>query len=157
MRNIIPWHHPEQNSLIHTNFHNALEQMFENFAQHFNHEDFEPWYLSMKEFMPKVDLKETDKEMHVSADLPGMTEHDIDLSLQDNVLTIKGEKKVEDSKKDHNYHYAERSYGSFQRAITLPVTAEPDKIEATFKNGVLEVVIPKKENANTGKHITITK
>ncbi len=95
---------------------------------------------------PSFEIAETEKEFHVSAELPGLTEKDVEVSMEDNLLTIKGEKKEEkDEKKKKNYHLYERRYGSFQRAFSLPENSDADKIAATVKNGVLEIVIPKKE------------
>lgn len=94
---------------------------------------------------PSFEIAETEKEFHVSAELPGLTEKDVEVNMEDNLLTIKGEKKEEKDEKNKNYHLYERRYGTFHRAFTLPENSDPDKIAATVKNGVLEIVIPKKE------------
>lgn len=98
---------------------------------------------------PTVDVSETDGEFTVTAELPGVAEADMQLSLNDNILTIKGEKKQEETKEDKEKHYrlVERSYGSFQRSIPLPFAADPDKVQASFKDGVLKVTIPKPPEA----------
>jgi len=105
--------------------------------------------------VPKVDVSETEKEVHVSADLPGIDEKDVDVSLANGVLTIKGEKKVEKEEKDKNYHRVERSYGSFQRAIPLPCEVDEDKAEASFKQGVLTIKLPKTKEAQHCKKIAV--
>jgi HSP20 family protein len=97
--------------------------------------------------MPRVDVKETDGEYEVSAELPGMDEKDVELTLADNVLTIRGEKKTEREKKDQDYYLSERSFGSFRRTIPLPAEVDQDKVEAHFKNGVLAVRLPKSAEA----------
>ena len=96
---------------------------------------------------PSVDLYEKDDEIVVKAELPGLTKDDIQVSLADNILTIKGEKKKEEEDDGKDYYRSERVYGMFTR--TLPLTAEvnPEKINATFKNGVLEIRLPKSEAA----------
>src|SRR4026208_884975 len=96
---------------------------------------------------PHMDVKETDKEIVVEAELPGIDEKDVSLSLQDGVLTIRGEKKHERNEEKENYRMMERRYGSFQRSVQLPDTVDEDKIEATFNNGVLRVSLPKRPEA----------
>ena len=97
--------------------------------------------------MPRVDVEETDGEYQVSAELPGIDEKDVNLTLADNVLTIHGEKKAEREEKDKNYYLSERSFGSFRRAIPLPTEVDEEKVEAFFKNGVLTVRLPKSPEA----------
>ena len=99
------------------------------------------------EWMPSLDLSETDNDIIVKADLPGIDPKDIDISLANDVLTIKGEKKQEREEKDENYHIIERSFGSFTRSLRLPRDVQSDKISASYKNGVLKVVLPKSEEA----------
>jgi HSP20 family protein len=96
-------------------------------------------------WMPAVDVSETADKVTVKAEIPGMEAKDIEISMVGDTLTIKGEKKVEREEKDENYHMVERSYGSFSRAMKLPAVVEADKVEATYKTGVLTVVLPKKE------------
>ena len=93
--------------------------------------------------MPRVDVSETDKEVTVEAELPGVEEKDLDVSLADDVLTIKGEKKQEREEKKDTYRLTERSYGHFHRAMRLPFEPDPKKIKAAFKAGVLTVTVPK--------------
>jgi HSP20 family protein len=104
--------------------------------------------------MPSIDVSETDKEIEVTVDLPGLERKDVDISLENDVLTIRGEKKIEsksdekagkDGKdaKEKTYHVAERSYGVFYRVIQLPPGIDPSKVQATMSKGVLKVTIPK--------------
>lgn len=95
----------------------------------------------------KMDIAETDKAFEVTAEMPGMDEKDIELSVADGVLTVKGEKKAEKEEKDKNYHRIERSYGSFQRSLALPPTVNVEAIDATFKKGVLTITLPKTAKA----------
>ena len=96
-------------------------------------------------WLPAVDVAETGDKVTVKAEIPGMEAKDIEISMVGDTLTIKGEKKAEREEKDENYHMVERSYGSFSRAMKLPAAVAADKVEATYKNGVLTVVLPKKE------------
>jgi HSP20 family protein len=99
------------------------------------------------EWAPAVDVYEDESNVFVKADLPGLTEKDIDVNVVDNTLVIKGEKKKEEEKKEQNYYRLERNYGAFQRAIPLPGAVDIDKVKASFKSGVLEIEMPKKEEA----------
>lgn len=94
-------------------------------------------------FHPNVDLSETESEVTVTAELPGLNENDIDISLTKDGLLVKGEKKEETEEKKEGYYRSERRYGSFQRLIPLGSEIDQTKVEATFKNGVLKVSLPK--------------
>jgi len=96
------------------------------------------------EWIPAVDVSETDNEIIVKVDVPGVKPEDMEISLSDNVLIIKGEKKKEEEEKKENFYRMERYYGSFMRSIQLPCEIEEDKISATYKNGVLKIILPKK-------------
>lgn len=96
---------------------------------------------------PRLDVSETDNGLEIVADLPGMEKKDISVTLEENLLTIKGEKKVEKERKDKHYHTLERRSGSFYRALRLPVEVEKDKIEASFKDGVLTLSLPKSKES----------
>lgn len=96
------------------------------------------------ETRPKIDMRETDMEFVVEAELPGVAEDDLDVQVSDNMLTIRGEKRFEKKEdKGDEYHYLERAYGSFARSIPLPFDVDPDSVEAVFKNGVLTLTLPK--------------
>ena len=101
----------------------------------------------VSEWFPSLDVSETDSEYVVKVEVPGIDPKDIEISLMNNLLTIKGEKKQEKEEKEENYHLIERSYGSFTRSIRLPSQVQNDKINATYKNGVLKVTLPKTEEA----------
>jgi HSP20 family protein len=101
---------------------------------------------------PSIDVTETDKEIEITAELPGLERQDVEISLEDNVLTIRGEKKVADADdKNKNYHLTERSYGIFYRAFQLPVGIDPASVEATMSNGVLKVKTPKPAHTEAKK------
>jgi HSP20 family protein len=106
--------------------------------------------------VPAVDVVEKDKEYKVTAELPGMEEKNIEVKLSNGVLTIKGEKKEEKEEKKKNYYFTERRFGSFQRSFRVPEGVDTDKIEASFKNGVLTVSLPKSAEAQKQeKKITV--
>ncbi len=98
-------------------------------------------------WIPAVDIFETNEAIVLKAELPGITAQDISVEVKDNTLTLKGEKKFEKEVKEENYHRVERSYGSFQRAFTLPGTIHQEKVKAKFKDGILEITLPKVEEA----------
>ncbi len=102
---------------------------------------------SLFAWQPALDVKETDKEFIVRMDVPGLNKKDIHISVDNNVLTIRGERKREEEEKDANYYCSERFYGSFQRSFTLPTEIDQDNIKAEYKNGVLTITLPKTEEA----------
>lgn len=100
---------------------------------------------------PKVDIWEDKDHLVLEAELPGMTRDDFELSFENNVLTLKGERKFEKKTEEGNYYRVERSYGSFTRSFTLPQTVTPDGAAAEFNNGVLHVTLPKREETKARK------
>ena len=103
-------------------------------------------FLPMRgEWMPSVDISETKDSLVVKAEIPGMESKDIDISLSGDLLTIKGEKKQKTEEKKENFHRIETRYGAFSRTIRVPVSVDPEKIEASYDNGVLKITLPKKE------------
>ena len=104
---------------------------------------------------PSVDVKETDKEYLIHAELPGVKKEDINIDLEKNLLTISGERKQEKKEDNEKYHRVERSYGKFSRSMSVPEGVTPDQIKAKFDNGVLEVSFPKLEGKKETKKITI--
>ncbi|HWQ36448.1 MAG TPA: Hsp20/alpha crystallin family protein [Blastocatellia bacterium] len=101
--------------------------------------------LTNGKWVPSVDIREGENEIVLEADLPGLKPEDFELSVENRVLTLKGERKFEKQSETDNYHRIERSYGSFTRTFTLPSTVNADAVSAEFKNGVLRVTLPKKE------------
>jgi HSP20 family protein len=96
---------------------------------------------------PALDVAETEHAFTVTAELPGLAKEDVSITVENGVLTISGEKKFEEEKKDKAYHRIERAFGSFARSLTLPKEVEAEKAEATFKDGVLTIELPKVEHA----------
>ena len=101
--------------------------------------------LSTTTYVPSVDIFETDNEVVVKAEMPGMNANDIDVRLENNVLTLKGERHFEKDAKEENYHRIEREYGTFTRSFALPRTVNGDKVSAEYRDGILKIVLPKKE------------
>ena len=94
---------------------------------------------------PAVDLVDTRDTLQVKVELPGVKKEDVEITLKDDLLTIKGEKKDEKEEKSENRYYVERSYGSFSRVLTLPSNVKADQVKAVFTDGVLEITLPKAE------------
>ena len=120
-----------------------MNRLFSDTGRTWNHE--EP--SATTTWSPAVDIFETEGEIVVKAELPGMDRKDITLHLENNVLTLKGERRFEKESKDENYHRIERSYGGFSRAFSIPATVDEEKIRADYKDGVLKIALPKKEQA----------
>lgn len=104
-----------------------------------------------RRWIPAMDLVETADAFVLRADLPGLTEKDVNIEFEDNVLTISGERKSEHEEKKEGYYRVERSYGSFSRSLTLPEGVDPDAVKANFDRGVLEVRVPKPEERKPRK------
>ena len=105
---------------------------------------------------PAVDVAETEKAYEITAELPGLDGKNVEVKFADGILTIKGEKQEEKEEKKKDYYLSKRSYGSFQRSFQVPDSVDPDKIEASFKNGVLTVTLPKNaDSQKTAKKITV--
>lgn len=118
-----------------------MNRLFDSSLRRFRLGDFEG------AFAPPIDVVEEKDNYLVRAELPGISKDDVKVTLQDNLLTIKGEKKHEAETKDANYYHKERVYGSFSRTIQLPAGVDAKRIDARFKDGVLHVKLPKTEEA----------
>ena len=133
-----------------------MNELFESFFRGWHMPSFGDLGDWQEDFTPHIDVKESEKDIHITAELPGMDENDIDVSLTGDALTLKGEKKEERNEKEKNYWHVERRYGAFHRVLPLPEGIDMEKIDATFKRGVLHISIPKKEQIDSSaKKITI--
>jgi HSP20 family protein len=157
---IIPSRRSEERSLAQrggdplSHLRNQINRVFDDFWG-------ESWLAPRQEmaagFWPQIDVTETDKEIKVSAEIPGVEPKDIDVSVEDGMLTIKGEKKYEREEKEKGQYRMERSYGSFERAIELPAEVDESKAKAEFKKGVLRLTLPKPPGApSRRKKIAVT-
>jgi HSP20 family protein len=142
---LMKWHSPAEEM---TRMQRRMRRLFEEpFRLDFITEDM-GW-------MPAVEVVETDGAIEVTAELPGMSKEDVEIHLEQNVLTIRGEKKEEMERKEKERYLYERFYGSFQRAFTLPAPVDEGKVTAEFRNGVLKIHLPKTAEVK-GKKISIT-
>ena len=121
-----------------------MDTLFDNFFRGFA---IEPFTMASGAFQPRINVADGEKDINISIELPGMDEKDMEISLAKDSITVKGEKKEEKEEKGKNFHRMERSYGSFSRTIPLPVEIDQNKVEATYKQGVLNIVLPKTEKA----------
>lgn len=131
-------------------FRGDMDRLFDRFAGGFGMPSFPRLFdveRSATYSVPAIDVAETDKAFTVTAELPGMDEKDIDVSVTGDLLVLKGEKREEKEEKNKNYYLSERSYGQFQRTFTLPGGIDRDKIGADFSKGVLKITLPKSVEA----------
>lgn len=121
-----------------------------------------PWRLlqeleASERLLPRIEIHEKEDKFVVKAELPGMKEEDVDVSISDDTLTIRGEKKAESEVKEEDYYCSECSYGSFSRSIGLPSNIDTQKIEASYEDGVLEVTLPKAAEVKPKKVTVVAK
>ena len=147
MFDLMPWKKQENRGIA--RFRGELDRLFDRF--------FDMDLPSTREFFgendwfPSLDISEGKNEITVKAEIPGVEAKDIDIALDGKRLTIKGEKKQEKEEKDSNYHRIERSYGYFNRSVDLPVEVDPEKVEASYKKGVLKITMKKSKESETKK------
>jgi HSP20 family protein len=131
-------------------FRQEMETLFDRFFGEENGNGH-----ALRAWTPRVDVEETEKEIVVKADVPGVDPKAVEISIENGVLTVRGEKKEEKEEKKKGYHRVERFSGSFYRAVTLPPGADADKVSATSANGVVTITVPKKPEAQP-KRIAVT-
>jgi HSP20 family protein len=136
-------------------FQQQVNQMFDDFSRGWGLAPFGTAHERWDLFSPRVDMVESDQEITVSVELPGLEEKDIDVSLSRDVLTIRGQKRRETEKRGRNYYHAERSYGAFERSVVLPAPVDADRAEAIVRNGVLTVTLPKESTVRAEKRVTV--
>lgn len=123
--------------------HRQMDRLFDDFFGGFDLSPMRHIGGWDQKFVPNIEVSDSEKELTVTAELPGLDEKDIELSLERGVLTIKGQKKDQKEEKDKGYYYSERSFGSFSRSISLPAEVDEEKADAKFKKGVLSISLPK--------------
>jgi HSP20 family protein len=149
---------------------NELTSLQDRFNQMLNQQFFRGFgpsteqSLTAAKFIPPVNIFEDEQTINIEAEVPGIQEKDLDISLENNVLTISGERKLENEEKKENFHRIERSYGRFTRSFTLPPTVDAENVNAEFNNGVLKITLNKREEAKpkqikigVGKPVSRTK
>jgi len=132
-------------------FYRDMNNLVDRFFGGFDLDPFGGSELATGDFMPRVDVSENDKEIKVTAELPGMDDKDIDVTLSRDSLTIRGEKQEESEDKGKDYYRSERRYGSFHRMVPLSSEVDESKAEADFKKGVLKIKLPKTPEAQTSR------
>lgn len=162
LRDLAPWHHGKSGTPSTLgDLQREVDRVFESFWSGFGTPALlreNGGALGGIALDVKVDASEDDKAYHVTAELPGMSEKDVEVTFADNTLTISGEKKEEKEVKEDNYHRRERSFGSFRRSFTLPVEVDEEKIAASFKDGIMTIDLPKSKSAQKkAKKITISR
>lgn len=135
---------------------NWLRGEFDRFFDDLSFRNVEPSLLQGRAHVPALEMQENDDHYRLCAELPGMTADDVEIDVSNGVLTISGEKKEEREEKDKGFMFSERRYGRFQRSVQLPASADEDKIDATFENGLLTVTIGKGAKSDK-KRIEISK
>ena len=134
-------HNPEFPSFL---LNSQVDRFFDHLDSNFFKSSPFDFHSTFKQsYIPKVDVTETENEFLISAELPGMDDKDVDVTLDNGTLSLKGEKKIEKEDKQQEYYSAERSYGSFQRSFQIPETIDQNKIAASFIKGILAVKLPK--------------
>ncbi len=141
MFELIPWKRSHEV----TKGFQEVEEFFDRFLGGFPLRKSDVGWLN--EWAPRFDVRENENALVVEGEIPGLETKDIDISIEGNILTIRGEKKQETKETHECYHRVERQYGSFSRTIALPVEIDEKKVDAEYKNGVLRVVLPKTEEA----------
>ncbi len=126
-----------------TSLQDRINQIFDNAAV--RSKDFED-DMNLCSWRPAVDIHDNDDAIVITAELPGVDKKDVSVEIKENVITIKGEKTIDNEIKEERFYRKERCFGSFHRAFTLPAAIKPDKIKANFKDGILKVEIPKPED-----------
>jgi HSP20 family protein len=158
LKDLAPWHHGKGVAAPSPlgDLHREVDRVFENFWSGFGTPSLLRESAGSLALDVRVDASEDDTAYHVTAELPGLSEKDVEVTFADNTLTISGEKKEEKEVKEANYHRRERSFGSFRRSFTLPGEVDEAKIAATFKDGIMTIDLPKSKSAQKkAKKITI--
>jgi HSP20 family protein len=127
------------------NLQERMNRLFEESARGVHRGEEEDWVMGA--WAPAVDIYEKGTDVVLKAELPGVDPKDVDIRIENNVLTLKGERKFENETKREDYHRVERSYGSFTRSFTLPSTVDTASVKADYKDGVLRIMLPKREEA----------
>ena len=161
LKELIPWKKTDRSMALR---HNQNQSMFDPFEQFRSEMDrmFDNWLTpftgrtslmdrSFGNFVPNIDVHETDKEVRVVAELPGMDQKDVEVTLVDGALQIRGEKREEHEENKRDFYRQEVRYGAFERMIPLPAEVDPDKVKAQFKKGVLKITLPKTAEAQSNR------
>jgi HSP20 family protein len=150
---LIPWRdktqvdaHSDTYADPFTSFRREVDRMFDDFFRSAG-QGLQPWSAGWHAMAPRIDISDSDKELVITAEMPGLDEKDFEVTLAGDLLTIKGEKKTENEDRNGNAYYVERRFGSFSRSVRLPFEAGDEQVEANYDRGVLTVRVPKPAEA----------
>ncbi len=154
LRDLAPWHSsrtPARGILLFDRTPDSLrreiDRMFDSFWRGTEPQPFAPSIWSFDGAVPAIDQSEDDTAYHVAVELPGIEENDVEVSLVDNDLTIRGERKLDKEEEEQSYYLRERARGSFRRSLSFPVQIDENKVKAAFADGVLSITLPKTKEA----------
>ena len=163
LRDLTPWHSsrapargifPFDRTL--DSLHREVDKMFDSFWRGMEPQPFAPSIWGFDGAVPAIDQSEDETAYHVAVELPGIEGKDVEVSLSDNVLTIRGERKLDEEEKEQSYYLRERARGDFRRSLSFPVQIDENKVKAAFADGVLSITLPKiKEAQKKAKTIAI--
>ncbi len=152
LKSLVSWRDKSQTPATRDNFRDPLmnlrrevDRMFDDFFSGFGGRALGPTTGGWQGITPVIDVVETNKDIVFTAELPGVSEKDVEVTLADDILTIKGEKKAEHEEKNGDAYYMERRFGSFSRSVRLPFDVKDEKVDAKYDNGLLTIRIPKPE------------
>lgn len=146
--NLIPWSTKRQDEEDYSPLgyiRSEFDQLFNRFDQMFG--PMQAGSAGMRQWSPMLDVTETDKEILVKAEIPGIEPKDLDITISGNMLTLAGEKKEQSERKGENFFHSERRFGSFRRTVQLPASVDPDKMDASYKNGLVNIRFQKHPGA----------
>lgn len=154
--NIIPWLSKREQNLSPASPEASLSRLRGEMDRLFDRFFTDPWgglesFGGQSLMGPRLDMSETENDVTIKAELPGVDPKEVDVRVQGNVLSIRGEKKLDHEEKRRDYQYVERQYGAFHRSVPLPPSVDPDKVDASFKDGVLTLTVAKRPDAKVKK------
>lgn len=142
---------PTNRPAVNDPFFRGMDRLFEEFLSPMRLFEWEREDLRERAWMPAVDIAETEADYQIHAELPGVDKNEVDITVENGVLTLKGERSFEEKKEGKNFHRIERSYGAFSRSFVLPTEVDGEHVKASFDNGILSVSVPKAEKAKPRK------
>lgn len=152
--NLIPWRRKQEGNIVSSQPDNTLARLRDETEALLERIFHDPWFWSeggtpglRSAALPRTDLEDAEDAVTVRMELPGVDPRDVDIRVAGGLLTVRGEKKAETERRRSNYQCLERHFGAFERTVQLPSTVDPDKVDASFKNGVLTITLAKHPNA----------
>ena len=147
LSSLLPWRHRESAAPL-VSLQDAMNGLFEDLSRNTESDPFRSLErFGQSSWLPRLDVAEDDEEVQITAELPGLAEEDINVTLTGQTLTLRGEKKQERTENKKDVQHTERTYGAFARSVGLPCDVDQEKVAGTFKDGVLTITLPKTEHA----------